>query len=82
MTFKYRASTHDLKKVSTTVEYTRGSSKFSALIKSSAGSYKDPPSLETTEEMTIDRQPTEAGESSVVLDNSPSQSAKWLPRDM
>jgi len=80
-TRKRRASTHDLRKVSTTVENTRGSSKFSAVIKFSAGSCKDTPGRETTEEMTTDRQPTEAGESSVELDNSPSRSAIGSPKD-
>jgi len=80
-TRKRRASTHDLRKVSTMVENTRGSSKFSAVIKFSAGSSKDTPGRETTEEMMTDRQTTEAGESSVALDNSPSRSAIGSPKD-
>jgi len=70
-TLKGWASTHDLRMVSTTVENASGSSKFSAVIKSSSGSYaKDTPAQEVTKGMTSDTQATEAGESNVVLDNS------------
>jgi len=72
-TLKRWASTHDLRKVSTTVENASGSFKFSALIKfSSASSAKDTPAQEVMEGMTSDTQVMEAGGSSVTLDNSPS----------
>jgi len=70
---KRRASTHDLRKFSTTVENANGSSLFSAVIKFSSGSSaKYTPAQEVTEGMTSKTQATEAGESSVALDNSPS----------
>jgi len=54
-TRKRWASTHDLRKVSTMVENARGSSKFSTVIKFSAGSYKDTLARESAEVMTTDK---------------------------
>jgi len=68
--------------VSTTVDKTRGSSKFSAVIKYSAGSSKDTAGQETTEEMMTNWQPMEAGELSATLDNSPLRSTIGSPKDI
>jgi len=81
-THKRRASTHDFRKVSTTVENARGSSKFRAVIKFSAGSCKDTPAWEIAEVVTTNKQPTEEGESSLALDDSPAQSAIGLLKDV
>jgi len=82
VTRKRRASMHDLRKVFTTVENARGSSKFSAVIKFSAGSCKDTPAREIAEVMTTDKQPTEEGELSLALDDSPAQSAIGSLKDV
>jgi len=72
-THKGQASSHDLNKVSTTVKNACGSSEFSPVIKfPSSSSAKDTPAQEVMEGITSDTQATEAGESSVALDNSPS----------
>jgi len=81
-THKCRASTHDLRKVSTTVENASGSSKFSAVIKFSSGSSaKVTHAQEVTEGMTSDTQAMEAGGSSVALDNSPSAATMGSEKD-
>jgi len=79
-TRKRLASTHDLRKVSTTVVNARVSSKFSAVIKFSAGCCKDTPAWEIAEVMTTDKQYTEEGESSKALEDSPAQSAIGSPK--
>jgi len=81
-TCKGRAPTHDLRKVSTMVQNARESSKFSAVIQFSVGSCKNTPAREIAEVMTTDKQPTEEGESSLALDDSPTQSAIGSPKDV
>jgi len=64
------------------VENASGSPKFSAGIKfSSDSSAKDTSAQEVTEGMTSDTQATEAGESSVALDNSPSTATIGSEKD-
>jgi len=72
-TLKHRASTHNLRKVSTTVQNASGSSKFSVVIKFySSSSAKDTAAQKVMEGMTTDTQVTEAGELRIAFDNSPS----------
>jgi len=81
VTCNHQASTHDLKKVSTTIGNSNRLSKFSAVLKFSTSSYKDTPNSETVKEIITNRQLMEAGQSRVALDNTLSQSAIGTLKD-